>query len=189
MRFVVQHLVIPKDGEHESGDAVFVRPSECGGLFAVIDALGHGERAAEAARAALEALEEGPDGEGVASIIDRLHVRLRGTRGAAAMICRVEEERLEGCAVGNVDMVSLGTRVPWVPSPGILGASVRRVRIFQVDLHAGDRLILFSDGLSRVDPASCRGLSAADACRALMDRHRRSHDDATVLIADIETVG
>ena len=187
MKLIVQHLIIPKDGEHESGDAVFVRPSEHGGLFAVMDALGHGERAAEAARAALEALEEGAEGEGVASIIDRLHGRLRGTRGAAAMVCRVEEERLEGCAVGNVDMVSVGTRVPWVPSPGILGASVRRVRIFQADLQVGDRLILFSDGVSRVDPSYCRGVSAVHACRILMGRHRRSHDDATVLIADIET--
>ena len=187
MKLSVQHLVVPKDGEHESGDAVYVRPSEDGGTFVVIDALGHGERAAEAAQAALGALEEMPDGERVAAIIDRMHGRLRGTRGAAAMVCVLHDGRLEGCAVGNVELVTVGTRVPWVPSPGILGASVRRVRIFQADLQAGDRLILFSDGISRVDPSYCRGVSAVHACRILMARHRRSHDDATVLIADIET--
>ena len=187
MKLSVQHLVVPKDGEYESGDAVFVRPYDDGGLFVVIDALGHGERAAEVAQAGLLALEEVPDGERVAAIIDLLHGRLRGTRGAAAMVCVVHEGRLEGCAVGNVELATVGTRVPWVPSPGILGASVRRVRTFEAQLAVGDRLILYTDGISpRMDLSCCRGVRGADACRALMTRYRRPHDDATVLIADIE---
>jgi negative regulator of sigma-B (phosphoserine phosphatase) len=187
VRLAVEHVVIPREGEQMSGDAVFVRRGERGGVFAVIDALGHGERAAEAAQAALVALDEAPAGSGVAAIIDLIHGRLRGTRGAAAMVCVLTDGRLEGCAVGNVELVSLGTRVPWVPSPGILGASVRRVRTFEAQLAAGDRLVLFSDGVSpRMDLSICKGMSAADACRALMTRYRRPHDDATVLIADIE---
>ncbi|MCC6559465.1 MAG: SpoIIE family protein phosphatase [Polyangiaceae bacterium] len=187
MKLAVQHLIVPKDGEQVSGDAVFVRPTEGGGLFAVIDALGHGERAADAAHAALEALRDSPAGDAVAAVVDRVHARLRGTRGAAAMVCVFHDRRLEGCAVGNVELASLGTRVPWVPSPGILGATVRRLRTFEAQLSAGDRLVLFSDGVSpRMDLSVCRGVRAADACRALMTRYRRPHDDATVLIADIE---
>jgi negative regulator of sigma-B (phosphoserine phosphatase) len=187
VRLAVEHVIVPREGEQVSGDAVFVRTSERGGLFALIDALGHGERAAEAAQAALLALTDESAGPGVAAIVEHVHARLRGTRGAAAMICTLVEGCLQGCAVGNVELISLGTRIPWVPSPGILGASVRRLRTFEAQLAVGDRLVLFSDGVSpRMDLSVCKGVSAADACRALMTRYRRPHDDATVLIADIE---
>lgn len=187
MRVSVSHLVIPKDGEHCSGDAVFVRSSEGSNLFAVIDALGHGERAAEAAQVALQVLTEAPASWGAGVLIEQLHTRLRGTRGAAAMVCVCREGKIEGCSVGNVELLSLGTRIPWVPSPGILGASLRRIRMFEAQLAAGDRLIVLSDGVSpRIDPSLLRGASAQHACRTLMDKYRRPHDDSTVLIADIE---
>jgi negative regulator of sigma-B (phosphoserine phosphatase) len=187
VKLSVEHLVLPKEGEQQSGDAVFVRLADGGGLFAVIDALGHGERAAEAAAVALAVLEEAPTSWGAGVLVEQLHLRLRGTRGAAAMICVLREGRIEGCSVGNVELISVGTRIPWVPSPGILGASLRRIRLFQADLCPGDRLVLLSDGVSpRIDPILFRGVAAPDACRTLMTRYRRPHDDATVLVADIE---
>ncbi|HSO00805.1 MAG TPA: SpoIIE family protein phosphatase [Candidatus Nanopelagicales bacterium] len=187
MKVTVSHLVIPKDGERQSGDAVFVRSAEGATLFAVIDSLGHGDRAAEASAVALEVLTESPPSWGAGVLVEQLHVRMRGTRGAAAMICVVRAGKLEGCSVGNVELLSLGTRIPWVPSPGILGASLRRVRLFESTLAVGDRLIVLSDGVSpRIEPSLLRGASASEACRTLMNKYRRPHDDATVLIADIE---
>lgn len=183
----MEHLILPKEGERVSGDAVFVHQTGDCGVFALIDALGHGDRAAEAAEVALAALGEAPLGSGVGAVVEHVHVRLRGTRGAAAMICVLRDDRLEGCGVGNVELISAGTHVPWVPSPGILGASLRRMRVFEARVVPGDRLILFSDGVSpRIDLSQYKGVAAADVCRAVMTRHRRPHDDATVLIADIE---
>ncbi|AGP37024.1 phosphoserine phosphatase [Sorangium cellulosum] len=187
MKLAVEYAVLPKDGERVSGDAAYVRAVEDGVVFAVIDALGHGEHAAAAADVALKALADAPSGDDVRALIDRLHVRLRGTRGAAGMVCRFREGRLQGCGVGNVELMSHGTRVQWLQSPGILGASLGKARIFDAQLAPGDRLVLFSDGISpRFDLSLFRGMKAAEACRVLMSRHRRSHDDSTVLIADIE---
>lgn len=187
MKLSVEYVVVPKDGERVSGDAVFVRPNQGGYLLAVIDALGHGERAAATSEVALQALAEAPEDEGVRALVDRVHARLRGTRGAAGMICRFDDGRLQGCGVGNIELASQGTRVQWLQSPGILGASLGKARIFDAQLAPGDRIVMFSDGVSpRFDLSQFRGLKAAEACRALMSRHRRSHDDSTVLIADIE---
>ncbi|WP_438020801.1 SpoIIE family protein phosphatase [Sorangium sp. So ce315] len=187
MKIAVEYAILPKDGERVSGDAAFVRAAEDGCLFAVIDALGHGEHAAAVSSVALEALAASPPGEDVRAVIDRVHARLRGTRGAAGMICRFRDGRLRGCGIGNVELASHGTRVQWLQSPGILGASLGKVRIFDAQLAPGDRLAVFSDGVSpRFDLSLFRGMKAAEVCRTLMNRHRRSHDDSTVLIADIE---
>jgi hypothetical protein len=47
--------------------------------------------------------------------------------------------------------------------------------------------VLFSDGISsRMEVESVRGLGPADACERIMRDHRLAHDDATVLVADLE---
>ena len=189
MRLSLEYIVTPKDGERVSGDAVFVQPIEEGTIFAVVDALGHGERAAETAHVALQALTDGPQGGGIRALVEHVHTRMRGTRGAAAMICKFYKEsgRIEGCCVGNVDLATLGTRVQWLQSPGILGAQLGRMRIFDAGLSPNDRLVVFSDGISpRFDLLQFRGIKASETCVTLMTRQRRSHDDSTVLVADIE---
>jgi len=95
--------------------------------------------------------------------------------------------RLVGCSVGNVELRSATRRVPVVLSPGVLGSSLGRLHLFEAPLSAGDRLVLFSDGIAgRFEDELSRRLPGLEMCRAIMDRHRRPHDDATVLITDIE---
>lgn len=186
MRLVTSHLCIPKVGEQVNGDAVIVREEGGITLVSVVDALGHGPGAHLAASAAVEELSVVNLTRGVQYVIERVHDKLHGTRGAAAMVCLWNGERLSGCSVGNVDMRVLGTRVPIMLTPGILGSRVRSYRIFESQLVPRDRLVIFSDGISShlsVDETARMRLN--DACNAIMARHRRTHDDATVLIAEV----
>jgi negative regulator of sigma-B (phosphoserine phosphatase) len=183
----MSHICVPKVGETQNGDAVVVREDGPHQLIAVIDALGHGPGAALAAQVAVEELALCPLDKGVLTVIERIHVKLHGTRGAAAMVCLFNGERLEGCSVGNVELRSRGTRVPVMLTPGILGARVRAYRVFESLLVPADRIVIFSDGISShmvVDET--QRLPPREACQAIMDRYRRSHDDATVLVADVE---
>jgi len=185
--FTVAHLTRPREGERENGDAILVRELNGRTLIAVIDALGHGPMAAIASRAAVEQLAKAPLDQGIRRVVEGVHDQLRGTRGAAAMVCIVHEARLEGCGIGNVELRSLGSKVPTVLSPGILGAFINRIRTFEAQVVPGDRLVIFSDGLSsRIDFSIIKGQPPEAACRTLMDRHRRPHDDSTVLVADFE---
>jgi negative regulator of sigma-B (phosphoserine phosphatase) len=187
VKLVIDHLTLPRDGEVENGDAVVVREDGDGHLIAVIDALGHGPLAADVARTAVEHLTTAPLKGGVGSILDRLHLHLWSSRGAAAMVCSFRQGRLEGCGVGNVEMRTFGTRVPSVLTPGVLGRGQLRLRLFEATLAPGDGLIIFSDGiLSRFDTDAMVRMPLSQACRALMDNNRRPHDDATVLIARVE---
>jgi negative regulator of sigma-B (phosphoserine phosphatase) len=75
--------------------------------------------------------------------------------------------------------------VPLVLSAGVLGQNVTKFRTAECVLNVGARIALISDGIStrfRLD--ELRHLAPADACRAILDRHRRQDDDATVLIAE-----
>jgi len=70
----------PIPGEHECGDQFVVAGFEGGALAAVIDGLGHGEHAAEAARHAVSVLAAHA-GEPVVALFHHCHEALRRMRG------------------------------------------------------------------------------------------------------------
>lgn len=189
MKLAHHHVSLPKEGELVSGDAVIVREQAGTHLFVVIDSLGHGPVAAVVADRARAFLDKVPLDRDVRYVIDGLHAALRGTRGAAGMVCLVRKGRVEGCGIGNVEMRVIKDRVPVVLTPGILGVSTLRSRIFEGSISAGARLLLFSDGISpRMDLERIAKLSAEAACKLLMERYRRAHDDATVLVVDVQSI-
>lgn len=187
MKLSHSHICVPKIGEDVNGDAVVIRQDGPVTLIAVVDALGHGPGAALAAQVAVEELNVVALDKNVQWVIERVHEKLHGTRGAAAMVCLYNGQKIQGCSVGNVEMRSRGTRVPVMLTPGILGARVRSYRIFESPLAPHDRLVIFSDGISsHLSIDEMHRLSPREACQAIMDRYRRNHDDATVLVADVE---
>jgi negative regulator of sigma-B (phosphoserine phosphatase) len=193
MKLSVSHASRAKAGEKVNGDAVIVRLTEVSGsLLAVVDALGHGPHAAEVAQKASAYLESVSMDLEMRQIVAGLHGELRHTRGAAAMVCTISNKhgilRLDGCGVGNVELRVTSSGVPVVLSPGILGGSVRQFRLFGGALQPGSRLVMFSDGISaNFSFDLLRSLSPRDACQHLMSEHGRTHDDATVVIADCES--
>lgn len=155
--------------------------------FAVIDALGHGPRAEEAALAAAAALRVASLGDGVEALFAAVHKALRGGRGAAMTLVLREGSLLRAAGVGNVAMrlVGPGSPLSLVPTDGVLGARTRTLRVAEGHATSG-RLVLCSDGISqRFDPALVAQGSLEDACARLLADHGVRHDDATVLIAEL----
>jgi negative regulator of sigma-B (phosphoserine phosphatase) len=187
VRVVADHVTIPKAGERLSGDVAVFRTVGAVSLFAVIDAFGHGPAAAEVADAGAAHLEIASLDQSVVELMGGLHRALHGSRGAAAMLCRWTAGRMEGCGVGNVELAALRTKIPVVLTPGIVGGQVRVMRGFDGAAAVGSRFVVYSDGISsRMSSDEIGLLPRAVACRAIMERHRRSHDDATVMIVDVE---
>jgi negative regulator of sigma-B (phosphoserine phosphatase) len=187
VKLTVEYLTFPREGEEANGDAALVRHDDAGGLVAVIDALGHGVRAAQTAAVAMAYLAEVDLDADLRATVEGLHVALRGTRGAAAMVLRFSAGKVEGIGVGNVEARAHAAKVPVILTPGVLGAQVSRLKVFEAKLSGKGRLVMFSDGVSRHLALDDLGsLVPRDACRALMDRYRRPGDDATVLVTDFE---
>lgn len=188
MNGAIAYLCRPADGEIASGDAVVIRSEPGVTLVAVIDVLGHGHEAGKVAALATRFLERAELTRAL-TLVQGLHHELRGTRGAAVMLCVLRGVELDACGVGNVEARVVGTRCPVVSAPGIVGSRVDRFRESVGRLHRSDRLLCWSDGIStRLEPDSVRHLRPADACAHIMTLHRRRYDDATVVVADIGAI-
>lgn len=178
----------PCQGQVESGDRGLWLPGVDGAvLLVVVDGLGHGPQASIAGAAAIVAVEasvaNGVDDP--VAVLRAMHVGLRGTRGAGATVCRISNDRVAAAGVGNVAIRSEGLSLSVGLAPGILGSRLGKVQGFDAPRGAG-RVALFSDGLSsRLDLASVRGLALEVAADALFAAHAVSHDDATLLLAEL----
>jgi negative regulator of sigma-B (phosphoserine phosphatase) len=190
VKVAAEFVTVPRAGETQNGDAALVRRHADGSvLIAVLDALGHGPLAAKAAAVGMGFLAAAPAEKGVRALVEGLHDQLRGTRGAAGMLLVLKDDKLSGCGVGNVTLRAIRGRIPATLTPGVLGGilTLSRLRLFEADLALGDRFVLFSDGISsRFDDEASRRAPALAICQAIMERHRKPHDDATVLVTDIE---
>lgn len=181
-------------GESVSGDMHLVQTFPDGALVAVVDGLGHGEEAAAAAKAAIDALAARP-GRSPHLLFKSCHEALRLTRGAAVTLASFNQVdgTLTWLGVGNVEAVLL--RADPTNSPpreyvlqhgGVVGLQMPPLRSFSVSYEPGDTLILATDGIR---PGFAEGLPLDESPQSLADRifarDRKGHDDSLVLVARV----
>src|SRR5262249_34001505 len=107
----------PAVGQTVSGDSVVVRPLGERMLIAIVDALGHGPRAPSVADQAAHYLCQIAESGAVSDLVQGLHEALAGTRGAASLLLVISDDGLEACSVGNVDLRSTTTTLPFTLTP------------------------------------------------------------------------
>jgi anti-sigma regulatory factor (Ser/Thr protein kinase)/serine/threonine protein phosphatase PrpC len=180
----------PHPGEQTNGDAYFIKTSGPRTLYAVVDGLGHGHGAKQAADAALDSLGEW-SGETLDEVFNAVHDILRATRGAvmgAAVIDDAREE-MHYAGVGNVSVrvFNAPEHLTPIPANGTLGARMGRVRVWTQTWNEQATLVMASDGISESwdikaypnvldhNPQLLAGI--------LMRDFGRANDDATVLVA------
>ncbi|MFF8833044.1 SpoIIE family protein phosphatase [Streptomyces sp. NPDC015131] len=178
---------VPADGESACGDSwgLDVRGGVRTAL--VVDGLGHGAPAAEAAELAVRVFHRDP-GLPLPGLLHAMNRALRRSRGAAVGLLRLSEGGVEHCSVGNVRALLLdrdGARQRFGGQPGVVGWNMPEPRVQRVPAAPGTVAVLHSDGVD----ASWTGtptpfltmLPAPLLAAALVHTHRRSRDDATVL--------
>lgn len=154
----------------------------------VVDGLGHGPGAAEAAAEASRAFRAHAHRE-PAAILELMHAGMRGTRGAAVAVAEIDGGRGELCfaGIGNIAaMVQTGAESrSLVSMNGIVGHEMRKVQPFTYAWTAGSMLIVHSDGVSaRWSLDRYAGLAArhpALIAGVLYRDFGRANDDATVV--------
>jgi anti-sigma regulatory factor (Ser/Thr protein kinase) len=185
-------ICTPREGETECGDTWrLARGDDQQSALIVIDGLGHGPSAAEAARAAARAFGSSPFDAPVTQL-ERVHRALTGTRGAAvACATWTAGESLRYAGVGNITGCLTGCDASrGLPSHnGTLGFQLQRVQQFEYPLANGNLVIMHSDGLSaRWDLNEQFGLRnhhPAVIAATLYRDHGRARDDATVVVVSV----
>ena len=182
----------PRQGNDESGDRALVEPVADGLLIAVVDGLGHGPDAAQAAVAAIDVMH-GAAGSPLEAIVLECHRKLIGSRGAVMTLARFDTARMTitWLGVGNVEgrLVSFTAGGPprtqsLVLRAGVVGSRLPALRPATVSLGLADTLILATDGIA---PGFDAALASAGAPREIAQRilsdFGRATDDALVLVA------
>ena len=179
------YKVMARDGEAVSGDAVLAQVTAESSLFALIDALGHGDGAYRVAQRAIATLQKLPPGVSCLDAMLALQKDLHGTRGAAATLCTVRGLSVELIGLGNVNCRTLG-EMPFVTKPGVVGGAARRLVATPVTMRPGQRLVFHSDGVShRFDLRTVSLMSPDEACAFILRHQRYPYDDASVLVVDV----
>lgn len=175
----------PLPGQSENGDACFVRDVDGGVFFGVVDALGHGPFAALTSSLALTHLQNVDVAKGVTAAVSSLHAALKGTRGAAALLCHYKDGVVSACGVGNVEIRRFGVKLALHNTPGVVGGVIARPPVAAVaDMPRGARLVVFSDGVSAKFGADDVNGAVDAVAASLLEKFGRATDDATVLVAE-----
>jgi hypothetical protein len=184
---------IPVKGESVCGDGYFVQIGPSRSVYMMVDGLGHGPGAAEAAEEAIATMSRCAN-EPATEIILRNHDALKKTRGAAFAVAIVDHERLIVTygGIGNIsaNLITGSSSRSLISQNGTLGAVVPRVpQEYTYPIEHNTTLLMFSDGLaSKTSPIGYPGLQnrhPAVAAGILYRDFSRKRDDATVMLAPI----
>jgi anti-sigma regulatory factor (Ser/Thr protein kinase) len=141
----------PVAGEEVSGDSWAMREEGNVSLFIVADGLGHGINASEASAEAISAFKTSTDTDPTA-LLQRVHRALRGTRGAAVAVARLDrgERRVRYAGIGNIaGVVAAPEKTQFMISHnGTAGHEAIRFQEFTYPFPEKSVLIMHSDGLA-----------------------------------------
>jgi serine phosphatase RsbU (regulator of sigma subunit) len=172
------------------GDGWMVRASGNTVLLATLDALGHGPEAATSTSIACEVLAgdlEAP----LESLLTRAHQRLRGTRGAAMSLARIDvpSSSMSWIGVGNVEGLVLRAdpearprRHALLLRSGIAGRTLPLLAAQRLTLAAGDVVLFATDGIDQGFAEDTEPLGTAQRIAdRVLERHFIGKDDGLVL--------
>jgi anti-sigma regulatory factor (Ser/Thr protein kinase) len=182
-------VVVPFPGEAVSGDGWVEKKVDRGRMIMVVDGLGHGQLAHDAAIAACRAFRTAHSSVG--QTLNTIHDALRGTRGAAVAVAELDLQAglVHFAGVGNISatIVDPNARRSAVSVYGIVGHQMREVREYTYPWTSESTMIMHSDGLTtKWDLDAYPGLLGRDAmlvAGVLWKDHRRQSDDSTVVVA------
>jgi anti-sigma regulatory factor (Ser/Thr protein kinase) len=181
---------ISKPGQDSCGDSWGASQSHQRLTILVADGLGHGPEANHASSEAVRVLQNYPELSPQA-LLERVHLALRSTRGAAVAVANIDVEagKLTFAGVGNISgqiySATQGRR-HLVSVNGTAGHECQRLREFTYDWPSDGLLMLHSDGLlsgTALEPYPGLALRDPGLIAGVLYRDcSRGNDDSTVVV-------
>lgn len=180
----------PHIGFSANGDCYFIGSFEDREIIAVVDGLGHGVEAHEAASRAVQIIEENTQ-HSIEDIMKCINNALRSTRGAviALFIIYKLKNEFDMISIGNIDCrhITTGSTMKLLSYNGYVGAYSGSFKFRRHIYSKGDMLVLCSDGISSSweveNYAEGVAKSPSLLCNLIINEYGRHNDDATILVA------
>jgi anti-sigma regulatory factor (Ser/Thr protein kinase) len=180
-------ICVPMTGEVECGDAWHLACNGTDTSVMVVDGLGHGAFAAEAAQAGISSFARSPWVE-PQQVMQLAGAAMSKTRGGAAACAQIRGEKVSYAGMGNIcgTVISHQKSQGMVSQAGTLGMLGRRSQQFEYRRGPGSFLVMHSDGISarwsyKDRPELFRHHPAILAALIYRD-HGRNRDDSTVVV-------
>lgn len=183
---------LPMEGENHCGDGWALASTEQLLRLMVVDGLGHGLGAEEAAQKAIGAFAAAPDTFGPMQLMQAADVRMKGSRGGAVAVACIDRSPggLDYASVGNIagTLLTHESSRGLMAHHGIVGLQFRRPSELRYPWTGSPLLILHTDGLQS------RWTLTGAAYSDLLHRHpalvaavlyrdfSRGRDDITVVV-------
>lgn len=196
VEYGVAKFVLP--GQDESGDHHLLRCNGNGVLIAVIDGIGHGEEAADAAKAAASILKACVE-EPIISLVQQCHEKLRATRGVVLSVASIDPAHgmMTWLGVGNVQGVLVradakngNRKETLLLRAGVVGSRLPPLQATVLPVAKGDTLFFVTDGVGSDFAESLSALANPQrAADRILEQHRTGNDDALVLVVRLARIG
>lgn len=181
-------FTVPKPGELLSGDKWSILEFENTTNCLLIDGLGHGYEACEAATLAVKRFKE-LAGKPPAVVLKGIHQSLKGSRGAVGALAQIDHEhaKVHFCGLGNISAIieRENDHKHLTSLNGTLGYEARKFMEFTEKWTGASTLVMHSDGLSSKTfedlYAICKESPSIAAAR-LYQKYSKGNDDSTILI-------
>lgn len=192
-QFLVRTLQVCLPGEKLCGDGYTILKAKGQTKLLVVDGLGHGPHAHDAAQAAIKAFQECRE-EQPEDVLRYMHLQIKKTRGVVASIVIADHIR-KTWTVSGIGNISTIIHQPdgikkYNANNGIIGFNIPRVvSHMEVEMKTGDWITISSDGiqnkwnfsqyphLQNYDPALVSAILYRD--------QGRKTDDMTMLVGKI----
>lgn len=176
-------------GMEVCGDSFVFKQWDHFALAAVIDGVGHGRPAFEAAQAARTYIENHAD-QSLELIFQNVGYTCRSTRGVVMALARIDwlESKLTFASVGNIEARLMGAVEPtnFMVRRGIIGYNAPRALTTEHRWTERNMLIMHSDGVKSTwrleDFPELLGKSASVLAQRLLYTLDRGDDDATMIV-------
>jgi anti-sigma regulatory factor (Ser/Thr protein kinase) len=189
--FLASAVSVPYPEEVVCGDAWSLVWRRSQGELLVVDGLGHGMGASEAALEAVRVFKASRSSS-PPELVEELHAALRHTRGAALAVAAIdlEAQAVKYSGLGNIGAIVVTperTRINMASQNGTAGHAARRIIEFSYPFRSGSTLVMFTDGMTqKFDVAAYARLWSHDPAVVAGVLYRdcsRGRDDVTVVVA------
>ena len=181
-------------GQDECGDRQTVVSMPYSAVAAVIDGVGHGSEAAEAAERAVAEVRGSQDGGNLIELLKRCHTSLTGSRGAVMNLVSFDQKQgtLSWLGIGNVegrlllrnkDKDSGYVRQHLLLRPGVVGQRLPSLQVAVSRVQPGDMVIFATDGVAPDFADNIKIDSpVGDIANGIISRYCKKTDDALALV-------